>query len=154
MMQNLSVKKKLDRLLDRPIPVSLIQKEMSKKSPDYSLKSDLVKEVKTFKAEPLPLGQFSDENMPEQKKKKKKKKNHKKTQSETSYLFDEIEAKRKQINEHQLKILERLDLDRPILIREKFDVLWNFDKANEREMIQQEIERRKITRCKKNKLMA
>jgi len=26
-----------------------------------------------------------------------------------------------------LKILERVDLDRPILLKEKFDVLWNFD---------------------------
>jgi hypothetical protein len=26
-------------------------------------------------------------------------------------------------------MLERLDLDRPILMKEKFEVLWNYDKA-------------------------
>lgn len=41
--------------------------------------------------------------------------------------YQSLEAKRSKINQKMLKILERVDLDRPILIKEKFDVLWNMD---------------------------
>lgn len=69
--------------------------------------------------------------------------------------YEQIESKRKSINDNLLKILERVDLDRPILLKEKFDVLWNFDKqAAEKDIIQYEIEKRKMERGRMNKTMA
>ena len=68
--------------------------------------------------------------------------------------YTKIETKRKNINDNLLKILERIDLDRPILLKEKFDVLWNFDKQGaEKDIIQHEIEKRKIERGRMNKTM-
>ena len=54
-----------------------------------------------------------------------------------------------------MKILERVDLDRPILLREKFDVLWNYDMTlAEKDIIQHQIEKKKVERCRINKAMA
>lgn len=46
-----------------------------------------------------------------------------------------------------LKILERVELDRPILLKEKFEVLWNMDgKAGETDFITHEINKHKFHR--------
>eukprot|EP00350_Pseudokeronopsis_sp_OXSARD2_P013117 CAMPEP_0170568456 /NCGR_PEP_ID=MMETSP0211-20121228/81210_1 /TAXON_ID=311385 /ORGANISM="Pseudokeronopsis sp., Strain OXSARD2" /LENGTH=166 /DNA_ID=CAMNT_0010890361 /DNA_START=1705 /DNA_END=2201 /DNA_ORIENTATION=- len=62
--------------------------------------------------------------------------------------------KKNKINENLLKILERVELDRPILMKEKFDVLWYYDKAFvEKDVIHQEIEKKKHKRTSQNKKM-
>ena len=63
-----------------------------------------------------------------------------------------IDSRRKGVNEKLIKVLERVDLDRPILLREKFDVLWNFDEVfAEKDIIKQKIEHKKVERSKVNR---
>lgn len=77
-----------------------------------------------------------------------------KTSKDKNY-YDQIESKRKKINDKLLKMLERVELDRPILLKEKFNVLWNFDEIYaEKDVIQQRIEQKKLERCRINKQMA
>ena len=54
--------------------------------------------------------------------------------------YERLEKKRKDINERMLKILERVELDRHILLKEKFVVLWNMEGASaETDFIQNEL---------------
>ena len=53
-----------------------------------------------------------------------------------------------------LKILERVELDRPILMKEKFEILWNMDSHSaESDHIAQEINKQKFLRQQANHLM-
>ncbi|CDW77854.1 UNKNOWN [Stylonychia lemnae] len=107
-MQNLRMKKKLEKLLELPVQLSGKQEKNGKKK-------------------------------------------YKKDQN----YYDKIDLKRKKINDKLLKILERVDLDRPILLKEKFDVLWNFDEIfAEKDIIQRKIEKKKVERSRINKQMA
>ena len=47
--------------------------------------------------------------------------------SKAPKFYEKLEARRNNINKKLLRILERVDLDRPIVLREKFKVLWNMD---------------------------
>ena len=42
-----------------------------------------------------------------------------------SNFYEQLEKRRRSINDRLLKILERVELERPITFKEKFDVLWN-----------------------------
>lgn len=57
----------------------------------------------------------------------KKKRKRVDRSSRVMNYYNKIEAKRRSINDNLLKVLERVDLDRPILLKEKFDVLWRYD---------------------------
>lgn len=59
----------------------------------------------------------------------KKKKKRRKLRNRKNY-YERLEKRRVDINERMLKILERVELDRPILLKEKFEVLWNMDGAS------------------------
>ena len=52
-------------------------------------------------------------------------------------------------------MLERVELDRPILLREKFDILWSLDKqASDTKFVKLQIKQYKIARSQANALMA
>lgn len=47
--------------------------------------------------------------------------------SKAPKFYEKLEKRRQFINEKLMRILERVELDRPIVLREKFKVLWNMD---------------------------
>eukprot|EP00347_Sterkiella_histriomuscorum_P004806 403359026 len=114
-IQNLKIKKKLDRMLD--LPVSITEKQVKNLDQANQQKKSIGKQQQNY--------------------------------------YEVIENKRKGINDRLLKVLERVDLDRPILLKEKFDILWNFEEIfAEKNVIQEKIDKKKVERSKFNKQMA
>lgn len=58
----------------------------------------------------------------------KKKKRRRRRRRVLPNYYEKLDHRKADVNEKLLKILERVELDRPILFKEKFEVLWNMDK--------------------------
>jgi hypothetical protein len=41
------------------------------------------------------------------------------------HFYEKLDKRRRDINQRLLQIIERVELERPITFKEKFDVLWN-----------------------------
>lgn len=65
-----------------------------------------------------------------------------------------MDKRRNEINERLLKVLERVELERPITFREKFDVLWNAGSSQDKDVVQHEISKQRHVRYQINAQMA
>ncbi len=76
--------------------------------------------------------------------------------SKAPKFYEKLEKRRQFINEKLMRILERVELDRPIVLREKFKVLWNMDSqsAQDSKHMKLEIGKLKTARNIMNNEMA
>ena len=97
------------------------------------------------------------ESTPEEKPKRKRRLRKRITDpSKAPKFYEKLDKRRQFINEKLMRILERVDLDRPIVLREKFKVLWNMDSqsAQDSKHMKMEIGKLKTARNMMNNEMA
>ena len=116
------------------------------------------KETRALLNETMRMEQLDGlpETLPEENQKKKRKRRRARVNGAPPKFYEKLEARRNNINQKLLRILERVELDRPIVLREKFKVLWNMDSnhASNSKIMKMEIGKLKTARNQINAHMA